>query len=256
MTQDDLNNFLRQFPDSKQATFRQLDKLLEKPTRDLNDHWCIGKCVRALAGDSGESERYGLLTDLAAALGCSVAPLTKARNFAEEYSVAEVKRLARDGVTWGMMSTALPVKDKAEREKLLTRARAEGWTVHELRNEVQKLNKGPKRKGGRAKKRLKSFGPLVDLKSVVRQTGEWLRHHFEVWAGPETDLLERLDALSPTDYTRDLEQYLTEAIASLTRMAKAANALRRPLPALKAKVKADLDAIESRQRGGDALGAL
>src|SRR5262245_61990720 len=136
MTESDRNKFLNQLTESERKTFQQLRDLLAQPKLDLKGHHRIGKCVKDLGGKRRVSGRYGWFTDLATALGYSFAALSKARAFAREYSAAEVKRLARKGVTWSMMVAVFPLKDKAKREELLTRALEDRWTVEVLQGEV------------------------------------------------------------------------------------------------------------------------
>ena len=66
------------------------------------------------------------------ALSCSKSLLTKTRDFARGYTLAEVKRLVRKRINWSWLYPTFPLADKQQREAWMLRARDEGWTVHEL----------------------------------------------------------------------------------------------------------------------------
>jgi hypothetical protein len=204
-------------------------------TRDLNWYWAFGQGVRALRGDQDPSERYGWMTLLSAALGCSPSVLNKTRQFARLYQAREVERLAREGFAWGMVYPTFPVEGKREREAWMLRARDKHLSVHELERLIQQARQGPQNKGGRRRRELKSYGPGVDLPQLVRLCREWLNFHREVLTEEGTGLLAQLAGLPlASDATICIQ--LGEAERALQALVKAAAALKQQFHALQKKL--------------------
>jgi hypothetical protein len=243
MTGDELMAFLDELSAAERKTFDEMRAALKQPVRARALPWyrAFGQGVLALRGAEDAADRYGWMSRLARALGCSLPVLHKTRSFARRYTTSEVKSLARKGITWGLVYATFPVEDKEEQIAWMHRAKEEHWTGHDLEREIQKAKQGPQRKGGAPRRALKCYGPAVDLRNLVRVSEEWLRHHHEVWTAENAGLLDQLAAMPPADYSDTLPHQLEGAERALEELAQAASALNGQLQALRKRVKRALD---------------
>jgi hypothetical protein len=206
-SQDD---FVGKLSPRKKQTFKQFQKLLAEADHDLRWHWRVGRRLLDLRADHDRWPTGGV-KDLAEALGCSPAFLTKSVACARTYGEKEAAALDGRGVGWDQFVIAMAVPGKGRRLQLLGRARAGNWSTPRLRAE-----------GG----------------------GSWGRYVSDgQWAGKPPDVLSKL--AEETDEPEGLLTQLSELEAMLKAMGTSIARVRAALPELIGELETRV-----RRRGG------
>jgi hypothetical protein len=222
--------FLAEMLPAERKAFKEMQTAMHQPARDLDWYWSYGKAALVLRGKKDAAERHGWMSRLAWALGCSRAFQHKTRVFATNYTSAEVGKLTREGITWGLVYPTFALKGKNLQKKWMERAKKQGWSIHELEMHIQQTGCPARRNtGGRPADIPQSYGPAVDLKDLLRVSADWLRRYRAVWGDADRGLGRGLAILSSEKRPDFLLENIEIAKKSLKELAKAAADLRRDL---------------------------
>ena len=121
---------------------------------------------------------------LAKALGPCSSVFQKAARFAELYpSSQDVKPLEQLGMDWTRLSLTFSVPNAKARLQLLREAAKDGWSIEQVRFEVQRQYPSKRRGvGGRPRKRPGAYGPEITLRRLKQSSEGWLRFYKDAWA--------------------------------------------------------------------------
>jgi hypothetical protein len=231
MSPQEREQFLGEMTERERGVFDRLaaaTRRLDTGARfDLRFYWALGRGVGELRA-AGAAAKYGGMKRLAGALGCSTSLLAKASDFAARYTEEEARGLTDDGVGWGTLSATLTVRGKREQLAWARRATREGWSLPELRKQIQEAAGGPRHGGGRRRRAPRSYGHAVDVRELRRATGRWLEQSRGVWSAAG-GLLGRLAELPEREHTAELLGRIEEAEELVGELAREAAALRRGL---------------------------
>jgi hypothetical protein len=239
MPATELGKFLAEMSPAEQTAFKEMQIAMQQPARDLDWYWrygkaalllCGQKAALLLCGQKAAAERHGWMSRLAWALGCSRGFQHKTRVFALNYSSAEVKKLKREGITWGLVYPTFALKGKNLQKEWMARGKKQGWSIHELEMNIQQSGyTGHRNTGGRPADIPQSYGPAVDLKDLLRVSADWLRRYRAVWGDADRGLGRGLAKLSSEKRPDFLLENIEIAKKSLKALARAAADLRRDL---------------------------
>lgn len=195
---------------------------------------------------------------LAVEAGTNPATLRRARQFARVYTEKQLDTLLRlrtsEGLplSWSHVQELIAVGEAAARAGLQRRAAREGWTVRQLKAEVQKLHGGKRSKGGR---KFATQGTPEDALKRLADVGRvWVR------LIKETVLLDRfrvLDGLTEVEHaggTGGLVS-LKEAMAVLDEVEEMVGMARAQLVRLERRLGGPPKAAGSRRAGRRAKGS-
>jgi hypothetical protein len=237
------DDFVGQLSAQQKRIFKQLQKLLAEADHDLRWHWRVGQRLLDLRGDHDRWPTGGV-KDLAEALGCSPAFLTKSVACARTYREEEAADLDGRGVGWDQFVIAMAVPGKSRRLQFLRQARAGGWSTPRLRAEVRRELGQPPHAGGRKQRSRREVEAVEHLLELLSRSRSWGRYVSEgQWAGKPPDVLSKL--AEETDEPEGLLTQLRELDAVLKAMGKSIARVRAALPELIGEVEA-----RGRRRGG------
>lgn len=220
--------YRKQLQPPLRADFDRICKLLDEPAQHLIWYHRMGVAVRAI---HGSTRRYGSqwYAELAKALGPSTSIFVRAARFVEFYpDERDVQPLIALGVDWTRLVLTFSIPDEQKRYELLDEAITSGWTIPQVRFEVQR--RYPSKRGGiggRPKGKLRNFGPEISLRELARFTERWLEFHEKVWAKITPETIQKLIA-KETD--NDLILKTIEKVSKdLERMSVLARSALKPL---------------------------
>ncbi len=167
----------------------------------LRSYYALGERALGRSPDTSRLEPVTIDT-LAVEAGVKADAIRKARDFARMYTRPEMESLTqlRNGrglpLTWCHVRQLLPLTHRAERTELQSRAAAEGWSVRELRVQVQARLGGKKSSGAKTFAKPKTSEDA--LRRLIELSESWLRYYEEVVDVADTGLLVRLSEM-PSD---------------------------------------------------------
>jgi hypothetical protein len=120
------------------------------------------------------------------------------------------------------------IPDNQTRYDWLNEAIRSGWTIPQVRFEVQRQFPSKRRGvGGRPKSKLQNFGPEVNLRHLARLTERWLKFHEDIWAKIKPETIQQLIA---KEADNDLIRKTIEKVSKdLERMSVLARSALKPL---------------------------
>lgn len=223
-------------PPLRRQELRRLTRLFRKPRLTLPDYYAVGECLRRLEAEPSVSGVKGWRVKLAEQLGCSRSTLDKCLQFRHAYARKELGGLKRLGIGWAQLTIALGVGKKHERQRLLARARKEGWGQRELQRAIQRL-KGSRRGGGRPRKGPKGQGLLADLSELLRRADLLAEFGEGVWAGQQQAYAKELGAM-PGPAKEAVKALLAAAVERLKALRGLSGAMLEGLRALRQELSA------------------
>lgn len=173
---------------------------------DIVEFWKLGAKILKKdekLSERGESQRgKSTIRDLALKTGLNDDMLYKARVFAKQFELVEVRAMQKSGLSRSHASALTAVQQKSTRRKLARQAVDKGWSVRELRFRIRKAS-GLREYGGRSIVKLPTDVALEGIRMETQKVGRYA-----------DDLLSRDDGEIPKDLQRDLVK-LRKQIRSL-----------------------------------------
>jgi hypothetical protein len=150
--------------------------------------------------------------------------IRSALRFVQTYTPEDLERLCAlvlpegEPLTWSHVRALLTMNDATQRQQLLDRTAAEGWTCTELAQEIKHLAEGAAGDGrGRPPRVPKDFDGAV---AQQRQSAEaWDRLFTRVWVKTDHSLVTQAAKLPPEEITEERLRRARELASQLRRVA-------------------------------------
>jgi hypothetical protein len=227
--------YRRQLPRKQRPTFDRLVELVAAPRPGLGWYHDLGSRVGELLPEGG-GRGTGWFERLADALGPDPSVLHKAFRLVELYpDPKDLAPLEQRGVNWTRVTLTFSIADRGERHALFDEALKQGWTLAELRAEVEKRFPSKRRGvGGRPRKEVRPHGAGPALRELGRQTTRWLDFYEGAWSEvPRGDFRE----LVKTEEAGELGRLLKDVGGALARMATACQKAQRTVEDLQQRLR-------------------
>lgn len=160
---------------------------------DVRAWYRRGQQALGLSGE-GAKDVGKAMTRLSEEVATNPMTLRRARQFAEVYGTDEevdalLKLRTPEGLPlrWSHVQELISVEDRAGRARLQRLAATEGWTVRQLRAEVQRLHGGKRSRGGR------KFAPPGTPEEALRRLAD--QGHLWINLSKQTILLDNFNII-------------------------------------------------------------
>jgi hypothetical protein len=180
--------FRASLPRNQRATLDALARLVNNKRATLDWYHELGRLVCKLRQESGEQGTWW--TTLGESLRYSASLLRRTARFAEIYPTKrEIQELKEMGVTWTMLWLTFSIQDETHRHEVLRQAISENWAIPKLKAEVSRQFPSKRRGVGGRPRKVESYDPETNLRTLDRKSREWLGFYDAAWAKTkQTDL--------------------------------------------------------------------
>jgi hypothetical protein len=210
----------------------EIESLLRKEVDHmLRSHYELGLQVKELYDDAKKNNGkvYGknAIGGICKLLNWDDGLIRAALRFVNTYSQEDLERLCSarlpkgQPLTWSHVRALVPLDKAAERQELLDRTVAEGWTCNQLALEIKRMGDGPAGDGrGRPPRLPKDFDGAVAQQQESAE--RWDRLYDRVWAKEDRSLVTQAAKLSEDEVTEERLHQARELAWQLRRVAEQA----------------------------------